>query len=787
MSSALDITLFTVYEQMMGVYGLKSSNNNSIIKTNIVSNGFINVNNNSIFNNNLTIRSSLNVLGNVLLGSNTILSNLYVNGLPTLFNTNINSSLYITGNTYVNNNLFANTGIFNNNISLNSNLNVNNNTYISNYTILQNISGINNNLNITAPIINIGSTNSIVYINGTVNYIATNNLQILDKLIILNLNKYSLAGNDSGFNTGIQILGISGNGYLRTNLDCAKYEIQPPLGSYGYILVLDQFNNLNISNKSLLNTTTILTNFYISGNSLFDNCNILTNLNCNNINLNNLYCNSDLNINNNCLFNNVSINSLLNVYNCILNNITINSNLSIKSNSNSILNNITINSSLNVINDSVLNNVSINSSINISNYSLFNNNLSINSSLNINGISLLNKVTINSSLNLSGNCVLVNSVTIGSSLNIMGNTVINSQVTINSSLKILGNLISVLPNFPDNNSAKNGGVPIWGWYRTAGIIKIRLNDIPPIVYISGTTSLSIYSGNNYTDPGAYAYDYINNYNSVYISSILSNTTNLLTNNILITGTTSLVTITSILSSGSYTATYQATDIFGNIGYNYRTLNILNSIISFNMTASNIDVFNYNNNTPYSGSFITNPYTLINLTTGCASIGLSQLANLDITKPWTIMFELKKTTGGDVLYLYFNLIPLGSNSQLTYDNNTYWFNYWPGNNQTFKGVGNSTTYSTNNYSISFDHPTIWKITYTGSALYINSYNGNTGNLEGTDNSLNLTSNIIMTNGRYPLTILTNYNGALMNLYNGILFSYNTNITYSTYRSYYPSIP
>ena len=46
---------------------------------------------------------------------------------------------------------------------------------------------------------------------------------------------------------------------------------------------------------------------------------------------------------------------------------------------------------------------------------------------------------------------------------------------------------------------------------------------------------------------------------------------------------------------------------------------------------------------------------------------------------------------------------------------------------------------------------------------------------------------MTNGRYPLTILTNYNGALMNLYNGILFSYNTNITYSTYRSYYPSIP
>ncbi len=206
-----------------------------------------------------------------------------------------------------------------------------------------------------------------------------------------------------------------------------------------------------------------------------------------------------------------------------------------------------------------------------------------------------------------------------------------------------------------------------------------------------------------------------------------------------------------------------------------------------MTASNIDIFNYNNSTPYSGSFITNPYTLVNFTHGCVSIGLSQLANLDITKPWTIMFDLQKTTGGDVLYLYFNLISLGSSSQLTYDNNTYWFNYWPGNGQTFKGIGNNTIYSTNNYSISFNHPTVWKITYTGSTLYINSYNANTGNLEGSDNSLNLTSNITMTNGRYPLTILSNYNGTLMNLYNGILFSYNTNITYSTYRSYYSNIP
>jgi hypothetical protein len=102
------------------------------------------------------------------------------------------------------------------------------------------------------------------------------------------------------------------------------------------------------------------------------------------------------------------------------------------------------------------------------------------------------------------------------------------------------------------------------------------------------------------------------------------------------------------------------------------------------------------------------------------------------------------------------------------------------NQTRKTVGTSSNniYITNSNLIKFDHLTIWKITYTGSALYIESYNEITGILESKDGSLNLTSNIIMTNRRYPLTILTNYNVVLMNLYNGILFS--------TYRYYYPNI-
>ena len=110
-----------------------------------------------------------------------------------------------------------------------------------------------------------------------------------------------------------------------------------------------------------------------------------------------------------------------------------------------------------------------------------------------------------------------------------------------ANLNIISNIISQLPEYPDNATATLASVPIWGWYRTGGIIKIRLNNIPPTIYLSGLSSITMTSS-NFIDPGAYAIDYFNNPDQVYMTSLLFGTTNLLTSNILITGNSTIITI-----------------------------------------------------------------------------------------------------------------------------------------------------------------------------------------------------------------------------------------------------
>jgi NDP-sugar pyrophosphorylase family protein len=582
MSSTLDISLYSIYQTMTGLLGITSVNGNTLLNNNITCGGNFYVSNNSFFNNNVTVNSTLNVSGySIFYGNNTITSNLNIIGNATCVNTSINSTLDVFGNSNVINNLYVNNDtIINNLVSINSNLNVSGNTFIYGNTIVNNINGLNNNpLNINAPTINIGNVNSHVTINGTVTYIATTNLQIIDKIILLNVNQNTLTANDIGNYAGINILGTSGNGYLRTTVDASRYELQPPLGAYGYVLTVDNNNNLNISNNSLLNNNvTISSNLNVSGNSyIINNTTILSNLNIiNNAIFNNLSSNSILNVLGNSTFiNNITINSLLTVSgNTIINNnVTINSSLIVSGNT-IINNNTTINSNLNVSGNTIINNnTTIMSTLTVSNNILFNNNLTINSSLNVNGNTIFNNtVSINSSLNVSGNCFINNNITVGSGLNVNGNTIIQSQVTIASNLNMLGGIIASLPQYSDNGTAKTGNVPIWGWYRTGGIIKIRLNDVPPIIYFSSSTIININSGTNLIDPGAYALDYQNNYNNVYLTLLVIENTNINLNNILITGTSTLIT-TNNLSIGSYTATYIATDSIGNIGINYRTLNI----------------------------------------------------------------------------------------------------------------------------------------------------------------------------------------------------------------------
>jgi hypothetical protein len=198
------------------------------------------------------------------------------------------------------------------------------------------------------------------------------------------------------------------------------------------------------------------------------------------------------------------------------------------------------------------------------------------------------------------------------SLVVLGNTNIVGNITINSSLNILGNMNLILPEYPNNTIAKNNGIPIWGWYRTGGILKIRLEDVPPVVYLTGGTSLTIYLGYNYYDTGGYAIDYLNNIIPVYLSNI-NLSSSILNTNILISGLSTLITQTTTLSIGNYTATYQATDFIGNVGYNYRLFNVILTVYNiFDTSIGNLQIasglnFNSLNNTDWTIEVWLNMY------------------------------------------------------------------------------------------------------------------------------------------------------------------------------------
>lgn len=583
MTTLIDANLTLKYKNMVGFKNItidKAKGLTFSSKVSINSNLFIC--GNSILNN-LSINSNLYISGSAIINNNTTLKSVLNIAGPVNINgtVSINSSLNILGNTNINNNLLVNgSTIYNGPVVHSSNM------YVSNYTTFQNGINVNNitgtTINLNSSTINIGNPNSMVFINGTTNSLASSEILINNKLIALNVNSTNFQGTDLGSSSGIQIMGINSYGFIMTTSNASRYQIKTPLiGSpTNYITIQDLNNNLIISgNSTLIGGISVISNILVSGGSILNNYTSINNsLNISgSTTLNSSFFNNSLIINGSTLFNNrcsmlssLNVNGLTNINNLI----SINSSLNI-SGSAKFNNNTSVKSMLNISDITNFNNsISINGSLNVSSFAIINGPISINSYLNITGsTNIIGNSTINSRLFVSNTSIFNNATTFKSSLTISGSSIFNNDVSIKSNLGIFGQLISALPNYNLNIDAKNGGVPVWGWYRTGGVIKIRLNDIPPTVYLSGSTSLSIYLG-SYTDPGAYAIDYFNNYNLVYLTSILSGSSNLLTSNILISGTSTLVTQTSILPAGSYTTTYRATDSSNNYGYNYRTLNII---------------------------------------------------------------------------------------------------------------------------------------------------------------------------------------------------------------------
>ena len=206
---------------------------------------------------------------------------------------------------------------------------------------------------------------------------------------------------------------------------------------------------------------------------------------------------------------------------------------------------------------------------------IINGETSILSSMNIlNDANISENGNIYGSINILGNTILNNTTTINSSLSVSGITSLLGNVTLGSNLSIYGNIINEMQEYQNNSSALAGGIPLWGLYRTGGIIKICLDEIPPVLTLLGLTMVSIFKNSSYTDSGIIAIDYENNNLLGYMTFLGTGVTNLIESSILITGISTLITQTNILSKGTYNIIYNATDNIGNIGSISRILNII---------------------------------------------------------------------------------------------------------------------------------------------------------------------------------------------------------------------
>ena len=462
----------------------------------------------------------------ILIGSGTINNNLIVNN-----NTLLNNSLSINSSLNV-----SGSTIINGNLSINSNLNIQGNSNINFISVNSNISisGNTNLFNLT--------TNSI-FING--NTYISGNTTINSSLILMNINSNNLLINSS--------LNVSGNTKINGSLT-----LNSPLSITSYSLLnnLSINSNLYISNNSIIQgNTTILNNLYVSNTSiLLGNNTIISSFNVSGLSLipNFISITSDLNISNNLKLNNTYISKNLFV------------------SSNSILNGISLNSFLIVSGNTILNNVSNNSSLFISGNSIIQSNVSINSTLNISGSAILN------------NLLVTNNISFNSSINI-------NTLNINN-LNTSGNFVTKLPEYLYNEDAYLAGIPLWGLYRTGGIVRIRIDINPIYITLQGLNPIILYVGDSYVDPGLKTYMMVNINStetiSTYITSIIaSDLGNVLNSNILIQSNNTPISnsIINTSTNRSFTITYTATSSNNLTSSITRILNvyqipIINSII-----------------------------------------------------------------------------------------------------------------------------------------------------------------------------------------------------------------
>jgi len=567
--SELQKKLIRKYRNIFGISKIVlSDNNNNIFNTNIYNNTSLNIIANCSINQNLDVYKNINVTGNI--ECNNISTNSMVISSNSVFNSLVINDMQISNDSIIYNNLNIDSDLYCNNF-INANKSIHANIVNSNIINTNEIKQLTDKINIHANHITIGNYNTQLNISGVINNINTKDLKIFDKYIRLN----KIDNVDNNY-YGIEILGISNTGYIRTNDNMDIFEIKPPLGDLNYLVEFDNQENIFITgNANIYKNTKIYSKFVnnnnacINNNVYCNNINISSNGTCNNISfttvkiIENTEIAEDMflhNLNNNSYLksNNITNLSYINIDNiCIYNNLTINSMLNVNDNIDIKING-TLLSNLNITSDIINNNCTINGNLYVSgNASLKNNNTSYN-------------------INIGGDCSINQDLVIHSGLHTAGYAKINNNVTLNN-LDIKNIIILPLNHYNTNYDAVLNGIPEWGIYRTGGIVKIRLDIIPPDISLIGNSDISIVLGNPYIEPGVIALDNDGTNTEVFILSIKSsNQVDYIESKILLTNINLEITLQTPLIEDTYTITYISSDIIGNDSYITRTLHVINA-------------------------------------------------------------------------------------------------------------------------------------------------------------------------------------------------------------------
>ena len=347
----------------------------------------------------------------------------------------------------------------------------------------------------------------------------SNNQIIINKLECSNLN---ITGNII-----LNDINISGNNILIESKTFNTFNLTVGNSLYGNSIIsnyLSNLSNMSVSAMSYINYITVGSNLTIL-KSLTGNTIQSTDLNVSGISIIGFITN----------FNNLVVSTAI-----LNNNVTINSSMN-------------INNNLRTINLTVLNNLCVSQTSSIGlNFT----NLSI---LYNTGATIISNSIITNNLNINNSIFVANSTLSTQRMTIINNLFATQYSFINN-LTSSSTIILNIPDYPDNITAANNGIPLWGYYRTGGILKIRTNIISPSISLLGSQTLSLLQGMNYTEPGVIASDYFNNSLTPTVSAIYYSSYNYLNN----TNFSNLITSFNNLLVGNHTITYNATDSYNNI-------------------------------------------------------------------------------------------------------------------------------------------------------------------------------------------------------------------------------